>query len=124
MGRMWLGKVCLVLIVAISCVCSAARARFPQASEERMIADGSPGHAGGRLVVALRSEPKTLNPALALDEPSRDVIRCMTADLIHINRGSLKTEPSLAKSWSVSRDGRQYTLQLRRGVAHPSMRTM
>jgi peptide/nickel transport system substrate-binding protein len=87
-----------------------------QAGDERMIADGAPGHAGGRLVIALRSEPKTLNPALALDEPSRDVIRCMTADLIHINRGSLKTEPSLAKSWSVSRDGRQYTLQLRRGV--------
>src|SRR6202034_62882 len=54
--------------------------------------------------------------ALALDEPSRDVIRCMTADLIHINRGSLKTEPSLAKSWNVSRDGRQYTLRLRHGV--------
>jgi peptide/nickel transport system substrate-binding protein len=116
MGRMWLGKPYLVLMVAIFCVCSAAGASFPQASEERMIADSSPGHAGGRLVVALRSEPKTLNPALALDEPSRDVIRCLTADLIHINRGSLKTEPSLAKSWSVSRDGRHYTLQLRRGV--------
>ena len=82
-----------------------------------MLADGAAtGHAGGRIVVALRSEPKTLNPALALDEPSRDVIRCLTADLIHINRGSLKTEPSLAKSWTVSRDGRQYTLHLRRGV--------
>jgi peptide/nickel transport system substrate-binding protein len=81
-----------------------------------MIADGTPGHAGGRLVVALRSEPKTLNPVLAVDEPSRDVIRCLTADLIHINRGSLKTEPSLAKSWSVSRDGRQYTLHLRHGL--------
>jgi peptide/nickel transport system substrate-binding protein len=81
-----------------------------------MIADGAPGHTGGRLVVALRSEPKTLNPVLAVDEPSRDVIRCLTADLIHINRGSLKTEPSLAKSWSVSRDGRQYTLHLRRGL--------
>jgi peptide/nickel transport system substrate-binding protein len=81
-----------------------------------MIADGGPGHAGGRLVVALRSEPKTLNPVLAVDEPSRDVIRCLTADLIHINRGSLKTEPSLAKSWSVSRDGRQYTLHLRHGL--------
>jgi peptide/nickel transport system substrate-binding protein len=81
-----------------------------------MVADGAPGHAGGRLVVALRSEPKTLNPVLAVDEPSRDVIRCLTADLIHINRGSLKTEPSLAKSWSVSRDGRQYTLHLRRGL--------
>ncbi len=82
-----------------------------------MTADaGAIGHPGGRLVVALRSEPKTLNPVLAVDEPSRDVIRCLTADLIHINRGSLKTEPSLAKSWSVSPDGRQYTLQLRRGL--------
>jgi peptide/nickel transport system substrate-binding protein len=81
-----------------------------------MIAEGAPGHAGGRLVVALRSEPKTLNPAMAVDETSRDVIRCLTADLIHINRLSLKTEPSLAKSWNVSRDGRQYTLELRRGL--------
>ncbi|MFZ3216558.1 MAG: ABC transporter substrate-binding protein [Candidatus Acidiferrales bacterium] len=113
---MGFAKALLVLIVAISCVCSAPGARTLQASEERMIADGAPGHAGGRLVVAVRSEPKTLNPALALDEPSRDVIRCLNADLIHINRGSLKTEPALAKSWTVSRDGRQYTLQLRHGV--------
>jgi peptide/nickel transport system substrate-binding protein len=116
MGRSGLLRASLVLIAAISCACSAAHGLGLQAGEERMIAGGAPGHAGGRLVIALRSEPKTLNPALALDEPSRDVIRCMTADLIHINRGSLKTEPSLAKSWSVSRDGRHYTLQLRRGV--------
>ena len=81
-----------------------------------MILDSAPGHAGGRLVVALRSEPKTLNPVLAVDDPSRDLIRSVTADLIHINRGSLKTEPSLAKSWNVSPDGRQYTLHLRRGL--------
>jgi peptide/nickel transport system substrate-binding protein len=116
MGRNRLSRACLVLILAISCACSGARGSTAQAGEERMVTEGAPGHAGGRLVIALRSEPKTLNPALALDEPSRDVIRCLTADLIHINRGSLKTEPALAKSWTVSRDGRQYTLQLRRGV--------
>jgi len=116
MGRIRLSQKCLVLIVAISCACSAVHGLALQAAAERMITDGAAGHAGGRLVIALRSEPKTLNSALALDEPSRDVIRCLTADLIHINRGTLKTEPSLAKSWSVSRDGRQYTLQLRRGV--------
>jgi len=116
MGRIRLSQKCMFLIMAISCACSAVHGLAPQAGAERMIADGAAGHAGGRLVIALRSEPKTLNPAFALDEPSRDVIRCLTADLIHINRGSLKTEPSLAKSWSVSRDGRQYTLQLRRGV--------
>src|ERR1700683_2259637 len=116
MGKNYSWVKCLVLAIAIAGACPFSPALPWQAGEERMIADGAPGHAGGRLVVALRSEPKALNPALALDEPSRDVIRCLTADLIHINRGSLKTEPSLAKSWSVSRDGRQYTLQLRRGV--------
>src|ERR1700735_3061005 len=116
MGRAYQCGKCLILAIAIAIACSSARALPQQAGEERMIADGGPGHAGGRLVVALRSEPKTLNPVLAVDEPSRDVIRCLTADLIHINRGSLKTEPSLAKSWSVSRDGRQYTLHLRHGL--------
>src|ERR1700729_3561650 len=116
MGRIGPSRPCLFLMGGILCSCSAAHGLGLQAGEERMIADGAQGHAGGRLVIALRSEPKTLNPALALDDPSRDVIRCLTADLIHINRGSLKTEPALAKSWNVSRDGRQYTLQLRRGL--------
>jgi peptide/nickel transport system substrate-binding protein len=116
MGKNYSWVKCLVLAIAIASACPRSPALSWQAGEERMIADGAPGHAGGRLVVALRSEPKTLNPALAVDETSRDVIRCLTADLIHINRGSLKTEPSLAKSWNVSRDGRQYTLELRRGL--------
>ena len=81
-----------------------------------MITDNAPGRAGGRIVVALRSEPKTLNPVLAIDDPSRDVIRCITGDLIHINRESLKTEPALAKLWNLSLDGKQYTLHLRHGV--------
>lgn len=38
------------------------------------------------------------------------------ADLIHVNRGSQQTEPSLAKSWKASPDGRIFTLKLRRGV--------
>jgi peptide/nickel transport system substrate-binding protein len=87
-----------------------------RSSEERMVTKNAPGRAGGRIVVALRPGPKTLNSVLAVDDSSRDVIRCLTADLIHISRESLKTEPALAKSWSVSRDGRQYTLYLRRGL--------
>jgi len=102
--------------LAIACAALPVHSAPSQATEERMVVEGAPGHPGGRLIVALRSEPKTLNPALAVDESSRDVIRCLTADLIHINRGSLKTEPALAKSWTVSRDGREYTLQLRRGL--------
>jgi peptide/nickel transport system substrate-binding protein len=104
------------LIAGILCVFSSSLAPAFGAGEERMVTASTPGRSGGKLVVALRSEPKTLNPVLAVDGPSRDVIRCLTADLIHINRESQKTEPALAKSWSVSSDGRRYTLRLRHGL--------
>jgi peptide/nickel transport system substrate-binding protein len=99
----------LALFVAITC---------PQAlaGEDLMVTENPLGRSGGRIVIGLRSEPKTLNPVLAADDTSRDVIRCMTADLVHISRETLKTEPALAKSWTVSRDGKQYTLHLRQGL--------
>ena len=91
-------------------------AKGPGVHEEWLVTDSSQGKLGGQLVVSLRSEPKTLNPVLAADDTSRNVIECLMADLIHINRGSQKTEPALAKSWTVSPDGRKYTLKLRQGV--------
>jgi len=71
---------------------------------------------GGRLMVALRSEPKTLNPVTANDASSRELIEQMTADLIHTNRYTQLSESALAKSWKVSSDRRLYTLELRRGL--------
>jgi peptide/nickel transport system substrate-binding protein len=71
---------------------------------------------GGRLVIAQRAEPKTLNPLTALDMPSREVIGRMMADLITIDRQTQLTKPSLAESWTVSKDGLHYTLHLRKGL--------
>jgi peptide/nickel transport system substrate-binding protein len=90
----------------------------PQSSPDQdlLVTTAPVGHPGGHLVVSLRSEPKTLNPAISVDISSREVIAQMAADLIHINRLSQNTEPALAKSWKVSRDGLQYTLKLRRGL--------
>ncbi|HTX13959.1 MAG TPA: ABC transporter substrate-binding protein [Candidatus Baltobacteraceae bacterium] len=120
MGKVRLGIAVLVFAVTAVCPWSAAfgapsDGRAP-AGEELMVADSPVGHPGGRLVIALRSEPKTLNPVLATDAASQEVIRCVTADLIDIDRATQKTEPALAKSWTVSRDGKQYTLRLRRGI--------
>ncbi len=75
-----------------------------------------PGRFGGQITIAERGEPKTLNPVLALDAPSRDVIRRMMGDLISINRATQQTEPGLAESWRVSKDHLHYTLTLREGV--------
>lgn len=110
----WAGAV----LFAVSLCSGATRAsgQTRQSNEELLATGNETGVRGGRLVVSLRAEPKTLNPVTAVDEFSRDVIRCMTADLIHINRDTQRTEPALAKSWRVSPDGRRYTLQLRRGL--------
>jgi peptide/nickel transport system substrate-binding protein len=85
-------------------------------SEEFLSLPGEIGRSGGRLVVSLRAEPKTLNPLIAGDAPSRQAIGAMQADLIHINRATQLTEPALAKSWTVSKDGLLYTIKLRQGI--------
>jgi peptide/nickel transport system substrate-binding protein len=79
-------------------------------------ADHATGKAGGALVVAQTSEPKTFNPAMPVDQPTRDVVSVLSADLVHINRLTLRTELALAKSCVVSADGRHYTVTLRDGL--------
>jgi peptide/nickel transport system substrate-binding protein len=89
------------------------------APEDLLRTDSEPGIRGGKLVIALRSEPRSFNPANATttnDQNSLGVMGRMMADLIHINRATQKTEPALAKSWTVSKDGTQFTLKLRRGL--------
>jgi len=66
--------------------------------------------------MSLRGEPKTLNPLIAADARSREVIGVMQADLVHINRATQLTEPALAKAWKISPDGLAYTLVLRQGL--------
>ena len=90
-----------------------------QDAEDLFRTTSEPGNRGGRVVITLRSEPRSFNPASAAaanDQNSLGVLGRMMADLIHINRVTQKTEPALAKSWTISKDGTQFTLKLRRGI--------
>ena len=114
----------ILLVLALLLGAGQASARpFPplpqpaKPEEETLTLLGEIGRSGGRLVLSLRAEPKTLNPLTAVDAPSREVILgAMQADLVHINRETQLTEPALAKSWKVSNDHLQYTLTLRKGL--------
>ena len=86
------------------------------ASGDSLVVHGIAGRPGGTLVYAQRNAPKSLNPAIASDSASREVLHRIVADLIHINRATQLTEPALAKSWTVSPDGLHYVLELRRGI--------
>jgi peptide/nickel transport system substrate-binding protein len=71
---------------------------------------------GGQLIVAERSAPRTFNPVVVIDSFSRTIQERLFADLVHINRHTFRTEPSLAASWTVTPDGRTYTMKLRPGL--------
>ena len=111
-----LGGLALLLLAGVPSLAFSNPPQPPQHDEELQITANEVGHYGGVLTVGQRSEPKTLNPATAADAPSREVIGRLTADLIHINRASQLTEPALAKSWTVSKDGRVFTVNLRHGL--------
>ena len=84
------------------------------ASSARIFAAGP--IRGGTLHVIERAEPKTLNPVILMDGPSRAIAGRLHADLITVDRFTQRTVPSLAESWTHSADGRTYTLKLRAGV--------
>ena len=112
----WCIRIALLWLLLSSSQVLAQTASSHSSTEELLTTANQVGRYGGRLVVSQKSEPKTLNPVVALDRPSRAVLQVMNADLIHINRDTQRTEPALAQSWTATRDGRQYTLRLRRGV--------
>ncbi len=116
MNRLFVGSLVAPLLLAAAVATPVARAQRTAASADFLVARAETGRPGGQLVVVQRAEPRTLNPVTAVDGPSRDVLRRMHADLIHINRETQRAEPALAKSWTVSPDGRRYTVTLRRGI--------
>ena len=112
--RGWIFALALAACLTDTAVVRASAAQA--AVEDLLISRAEIGRYGDELAVSQRVEPKTLNPVTAIDAASREVIRCTIADLVHINRETQQTEPALARSWTVSRDGRHYTVLLRRGL--------
>jgi peptide/nickel transport system substrate-binding protein len=106
----------VLILIALGANPAAAAPPAPRAAGEDVLILSDTGIHGGRLVVALRAEPRTLNPLTVVDAPSKDVIGRMTGNLIQINRLTQGTEGALAKSWKRSADGLTYTLSLRRGL--------
>src|ERR1700741_4751973 len=118
--RRWFG-ICFLSACALFLLGITSGAQQSNPAPELLSVPGEAGQRGGRIVRALRAEPKTLNPLTAADTPSREVIGPVEAgliqgDLVHINRSTQLTEPALAKPWKLSPDGLQSALTLRKGL--------
>lgn len=71
---------------------------------------------GGELHIAIKADPKTLNPLMSEEEAS-DTVRYLTGGvLIRVNRKTQENDAELATSWNVDEDGRRITFNLRPGL--------
>ena len=71
----------------------------------------------GVLVVGQIAEPKSLDPAADTAVNDFRILMNMYDGLVRYKSGTLEVEPSLAKSWTISDDGKTYTFTLREGVS-------
>jgi peptide/nickel transport system substrate-binding protein len=77
----------------------------------------SRAQGGGTLRFCLWNEPKTFDP-LKVDDGASATIRYLTGGvLVRLNRQTQVLEPELAESWKVSKDGKQISFRLRRGIS-------
>ncbi|NPB06266.1 MAG: ABC transporter substrate-binding protein [Aquificae bacterium] len=77
----------------------------------------SPGSlTDGTIRFHLSSDPKTLNPALAMETSSTAVLADLFEGLTRLNVKTLRPEPALAERWEVLDGGKRWRFYLRKGV--------
>ncbi len=68
------------------------------------------------LVYCSEGSPENFYPGVNTTGTSFDVTEQIYDNLVHFERGGTKVEPGLAESWTISKDGLEYTFKLRKGV--------
>ena len=74
------------------------------------------GKPGGRLTMVIGDSPQSFFYYGAIDGNLHALSQHLYDGLVEYNYRTYEFEPALAEQWTVSRDGRVYTFQLRRGV--------
>jgi peptide/nickel transport system substrate-binding protein len=78
---------------------------------------------GGKLVFALESDVSTMNPFVRMISTDQLMRSLMYETLLDWDLKG-KIVPALAESWTISKDGKEYTLKLRSGVKFHNGRDM
>lgn len=75
-----------------------------------------PGKPGGQLTMILGDSPPSFFYYGAIDSNLQALAAHMYDGLVEYNYATYELEPALAEKWTISKDGRVYTFQLRRNV--------
>jgi oligopeptide transport system substrate-binding protein len=110
------GKRLLLLVVSMFGAFALAAAGCGGGNESSGGATGGGGTtpaANQTFTIAWGAEPPSLDPGLATDTTSSNVLLNIMDPLVRLNPETNEAEPSLAESWDVSADGKTVTYHLR-----------
>jgi len=110
-----MGKGLKIMLALVAIALVATTAAFATANRS---------HASDTLVLGSEGDPVLLDGALVSDGPSLRVISQMWEGLVGLKPGTTKVVPALATSWTTSKDGLQWTFNLRKGVTFHDGTTM
>jgi dipeptide transport system substrate-binding protein len=79
-------------------------------------AQQSPTSSQKILRYCIEGGPETFAPSLSGSSTTQDALSPIYGRLIRFYRGTTRLTPSLAEHWLVSKDGKEYTFYLRKGV--------
>jgi len=88
----------------------------PTTATSNGAAQGGAAKRGGRIVIGTLGEAQSINPLLANETEGQWRAKLLFDEFVRIDLESLKPVPNIAKDWSVSSDGTQYTFTLRDDV--------
>lgn len=130
-SRIWsrLPIVAVVLAALVATACSPTASTPPGASSGASSSPGASGAAGGpkkggSITVAIEGEPASMDPAFDYDFVSGLAVSSVTEGLLKFCENDTKLCPNLAESYTVSADGKTYTLKMRQGVKFHDGSTM
>jgi len=112
------GKRLLLLVVGLLGAFALVAAGCGGSNEESSGGTSSGGSettaaANQTMTIGWGAEPPSLDPGLATDTTSSNVLLNIMDPLVRLNPDTLEAVPSLAESWDVSSDGKTVTFHLR-----------
>jgi oligopeptide transport system substrate-binding protein len=126
MRTKWFGVVSLLIVAGLILAACAPAAGTPIVQTvivegEVMVVTATPeAEAAGPKVLRvgdfLGGDVPTLDPGLATDTSSVQIVNMLTVGLTYLDEVNAELYPGMAESWDVSEDGLTYTFHVRQGI--------
>jgi peptide/nickel transport system substrate-binding protein len=105
----------MAILMALAALLAGAAAR-PAPAQPLCASMREIGVPGGRFVIGVTNDAKTLNPIMSNETSSSEVSDRLFTALTEYDNAAQRPYPMLATSWDVSPDGLTWTWHLRRGA--------